>query len=162
MKKMFLLSALAMLAIAPLGNAADQTSDNQAKEKTTAKEVRKEIGDAAEAIKNYSIDKRDEAAKKAKESLDDLDSRISALELKIDKDWDKMGKAAREQARKSMKQLHEQRIKVAEWYGGLQMSTANAWEHTKKGFSEAYEDLKNAWEKAEREYQKDENNKKKN
>lgn len=137
------------LLIAPLSHAAQQEKD-----KTTAGEVRQEAADTAEAIKNYTADKRDEAAKKAKAGLDALDARIKALEASIDKNWEKMSKAAREQARNTQSALHKQRVEAAEWYGGLKNSTAKSWEHMKKGFSDAYKSLKSASEKAEQEYNK--------
>lgn len=162
MKKIATLVLIGLtLSVTPaLSGASGAESGKPAPDKSAAKDARQETGDAAEAIKNYSIEKRDEAAQKAREALDELDARINSLETQIDKDWDKMSKSAREQARKSMKALHRQRIKAAEWYGSLQSSTANAWEHTKKGFSEAYRDLKNAWEKAEREYREKERSQK--
>jgi phage-related minor tail protein len=114
------------------------------------------VTDAAEAIKNYTVDKRDEAARKAKAALDALDVRIHALEARIDRNWEKMDKVSREQARSTLEALQKQRVEVAEWYGGLKNSTADAWEHTKKGFSDAYKSLRNTWEKADREYREDE------
>lgn len=157
MKKHTTLSliAVALLGIAPLSGASQDEASKQQDDKTTAKEVRHEVADAAEAIKNYSADKRDEAAKQAKAALDALDARIEALDARIDKNWDKMDQAAREQARSTLKALRQQRIQVAEWYGGLKDSTTAAWDHMKKGFSDAYKSLRSSWEKAEREYQED-------
>jgi hypothetical protein len=155
MKQYFALSlmSLSLLGIAPPSQAAQHEND-----KTTAKEVRQEVTDAAEAIKGYTADQRDEAAKKAKAALAALDARIDALEARIDKNWDKMDKAARAQARSTLQALRRQRVEAAEWYGQLQSGTAEAWEHTKKGFSDAYRSLQQAWEKAERGYQEDKKN----
>ena len=155
MKKPTILSlmAVALLVGAPLNYAAWHEPPKQETDKPPSRETQQELTDAAEAIKNYTADKREEAAKKAQAALDALDTRIDALEKQIDKDWDKMNKAAREQARSSLKALHEQRVQVAEWYGGLKNSTASAWEDMKKGFSDAYKSLRQTWEKAEREYQ---------
>jgi hypothetical protein len=152
MKKHTTLSLITvmLLGIAPLSHASPDDND-----KTTAKEVRQETVDAAEAIKNYTADKRDEAAVKARAALVALDARIEALEVRIDKNWDKMDKAARDQARSTLKALRKQRVEVAEWYGSLQNSTASAWEHMKKGFTDAYGSLRRAWEKAEREYREE-------
>lgn len=161
MKKRTTLSliAVALLGLAPLSHASPQETSRQENDKTTAKEVRQEVADAAEAIKNYTADKRDEAAKKAKAALDALDARIEAMEGRIDKNWDKMDQAAREQARNALKAMRKQRVQVAEWYGSLKNSTADAWEHMKKGFSEAYGSLRRAWEKAEREYKEEDKKK---
>lgn len=149
------LIAVALLGIATASPASQHEASKPESDKTTSKEVRQEMTDAAEAIKGYTADKRDEAAAKAKASLDALDVRINALEARIDKNWEKMDKAAREQARSTMKELRKQRVAVAEWYGSLKNGTAEAWEHTKKGFSDAYTSLQRAWKKAEGQYRED-------
>lgn len=136
--------------------AADQQQQKREADKSSAGDIRKELSDAAEAIKNYSIEKRDEAARKAKVALEALDSRINTLENDVNKNWDKMDKAAREKSRQTLKALHEQRVIVAEWYGGLKNSSAAAWEDMKKGFSEAYKALQHAWQEAEHEYENEE------
>lgn len=125
-------------------------------DRTTAAEVREEMSDAAEAIGSYAADKRDEAVTQAEAALDVLDARIQALEARIDTKWEKMDQATREQARRTLQTLREQRVEVAEWYGGLKASTAEAWEHMKAGFTNAYRSLGQAWQKAEQEYRDDE------
>ena len=149
------LLTVGLLGIAPPSPASQQEASSHKNDKTTAKEVGQEVADAAEAIRNYTADKREEAARKAKAALDALDARIEAMEAQIDKNWEKMDKAARERARNTLNELRKQRVQVAEWYGGLKNSTANAWEHMKKGFSDAYKSLRQSWEKAEREYAQD-------
>lgn len=129
---------------------ADSSSD-----KTTAKEVKKEMQDLLETLKSYTAEQRDEAAEKTKKALDKLDKRIDALESRIDKNWNTMTKTAREEARANMKALRKQRTQVAEWYGSMKNSSASAWEHMKKGFSDAYKELEEAWEKSEKEFESD-------
>ncbi|MBR0565513.1 hypothetical protein J5J83_05195 [Azoarcus sp. L1K30] len=126
-----------------------------ANDQTTAKEVRHEVIDAADAIKDYTVDKRDEAAAKAKAALDSIDGRIETMQARIEKKWGRMDAAAREKARQSLRALQRERVEVAEWYGGLKNSSAAAWEHTKAGFSKAYRALRTGWEKAEQEYADD-------
>ena len=92
--------------------------------------------DVLQALQGYAADQRDEAVRKTKTALDNLDSRIDALETSIDSNWDRMDKAAREKARANLKALRKQRTELAEWYGSLKSSSADAWEHAKKGFSE--------------------------
>jgi len=147
------LIVLALLSVPPLVLASEHDASNYANDKTTATDVRHEVADTANAIKNYTADKRDEAARKAKAALDALDVRIHVLEARIDENWEKMDKAAREQARSTLDALHKQRVEAAEWYGGLKNSSTKAWGHMKSGFSDAYHALHSSWEKAEREYQ---------
>jgi TolA-binding protein len=121
-------------------------------EKTSMEEVKQEAQDLIQALKNYTADQRDEAVQKTKSALQTLDKRIDALETRIDNNWDNMNKAAREKARANLKALHKQRTKVAELYGSMKSSTVSAWEHMKKGFSDAYSALYDAWEKSEKEF----------
>jgi len=137
---------ITLFGIAPLSHA------ETASEKTSIEEVKQETQDLLAALKSYTAAQRDEAIQKTKSALERLDKRIDALETSIDSNWDNMNKAAREKARANLKALRKQRIKVAEWYGGLKSSSVDAWEHMKKGFSDAYEAFSDAWERAEKEF----------
>lgn len=123
------------------------------KNKTSIKEVKQETQDLIQTLKAYTIEKRDEAVHKTKAALDNLDERIEELEARVDESWSKMDKAAREKARANLKALRKQRTQVAEWYGSLKNSTGDAWEHIKRGFSDAYKALNDAWEKSEKEFE---------
>lgn len=123
------------------------------KGKTSIKEVKQETQDLIQTLKAYTIEKRDEAVYKTKAALDNLDERIEELEARVDESWSKMDKAAREKARANLKALRKQRTQVAEWYGSLKNSTGDAWEHIKRGFSDAYKALNDAWEKSEKEFE---------
>lgn len=129
---------------------AEMSSD-----KTSIQAVRQETQDLIQALKGYSADQRDEAIQKTKSALEKIDKRIDALETRIDNNWDNMNKAAREKVLASLKVLRKQRIKVAEWYGSLKNSSVDAWEHMKKGFSDAYKAFSDAWERAEKEFGSD-------
>ena len=125
-------------------------------DKTSTKEIKQETQELIQALKTYSADQRDEAIQKSKAALDNLDKRIDALESRIDNNWDKMNKTAREKARAGLKSLRQQRVELAEWYGSFKNSSDDAWEQMKKGFSNAYSAINEAWEKAEKEFASDE------
>lgn len=136
--------ALALvLGLAPVAPAAQGSGD-----KTTMEDLKKEMGDAAQALRNFSADQRDEAMRKVKPVLDDLDARIQQLEAQLRETWGQMDEGARKRGADALEALRRQRNTVAEWYGALQHSSADAWEKTKKGFSDAYDTLKGTWEKA--------------
>ena len=145
----FTLLLFAVLGFAPVSHA-ETGSD-----KVTIQDVKQEAQNLLEALKGYGAAQRDEAVQKTKEALAKLDQRIDELETRIDDSWDQMNEAAREQARASLRTLRKQRIELAEWYGSWKDSSADAWEHMKKGFSDAYEGLYDAWEKAEMEFKSD-------
>lgn len=148
-------ATLILLLAAMFGVAPACFGSQTSTEKTTIKEIKQEVADVAEVIKEYSADQRDEAVKKVKDALDDLDARIESIEERIDNEWDQMNQAARQKARATLKDLRKQRNEIAEWYGGLKHSSADAWERMKKGFSDAYTALHAAWEKAKKEFHTD-------
>jgi chromosome segregation ATPase len=125
-----------LVAVSPWSLAAEAPGG-----KTTAKDVSK-------TIKGYTVTQRDEAVKSAKAALDELDASIRRLERKLESDWDKMDEAARRKARAALDALRKQRNEVAEWYGGLKHSSAEAWDEVKNGFSKSYDALTGAFGKA--------------
>jgi len=137
---------IGILGVTPLCYAQPENGN------TSIEDVKKETQDLLQTIGSYTADQKDEAIQKAKESLNKLDKGIDALEARIDKDWDKMNKAARKEARQNLKALRKQRNQVAEWYGSMKTSSADAWDHMKNGFSDAYKALVDAWEKSEKEF----------
>ena len=108
---------------------------------TSAKEVKSEVADTAEAIKAYTIDQRDQAIAKMESILKDFDDRIDKLETKIDGNWDQVTSAACREARITLRELRKQRNEVSEWSGGLKHSSADA-----------YDALADAWNQAEKEF----------
>ncbi|MCJ7499881.1 hypothetical protein MUP29_06455 [bacterium] len=137
---------ISILGITPLCYAETST------DKTSIEEVKQETQDLLQSLDAYTADQKDEAIRITKTALDKLDKRIDTLEAHVDESWDKMDKDARKKARDSLKALRKHRNQVAEWYGSLKSSTENAWEHMKKGFSNAYKALHDAWEKSENDF----------
>ncbi len=134
---------LALFLLSPQVFAADTSADE-----TSAAEVKEEVAESAEAIREYSAEQRDEAVQAAKETLARLDARIEAMQAKLDENWDEMDQAARQRSSDALKALKRQRTEVAEWYGGMKHSSAEAWEDVKKGFVDSYRSLGDAFGKA--------------
>jgi hypothetical protein len=135
------------LVMGSIGYAAQSAPD-----KTTAAEVKEKTAQALQAISNYTADQRDEAVRKAKEALDDLDTRIDRLQSQLSQQWDQMDQSARTKGRETLTALQKQRTTVAEWYGGLKHSSRNAWEDVKAGFLKSYHQLRDAVDKASGEF----------
>ena len=147
----FYWSVLALALLTTFGIGA-MASAGAADDKASMQDVKKEVSEAAEAIKHYSADQRDEAVNKAKAVLDSLDAKIDKLQATIEQKWGKMDQAARGKAQAALDDLKEQRKRLAESYDAMKRSSAGAWEHVKKGFSDSYADLHDAWQKAEKEF----------
>ncbi|MBR9882588.1 MAG: hypothetical protein GYB21_02585 [Oceanospirillales bacterium] len=120
------------------------------KDSASIEEVKRDTQELIKSIGSFTADKKDQAVEEAKDSLNKLDQRIDALQAKIDQNFDDMSDAARQEAREDMKTLRKLRNKTAEWYGSMKTSSADAWDQMKKGFSNAYKDLAEAWEKSEK------------
>ncbi|MFN2353363.1 MAG: hypothetical protein ABR512_02405 [Desulfopila sp.] len=144
--KIYALLLIGVFGVVSLCHAQPENTD------TSIQEVKKETQSLLQTIGSYTADKKDEALQKAKESMNKLDKRIDALEAKIDKQWTSMSEATRKQARENLKTLRKQRNHVAEWYGSMKTSSADAWGRMKKGFTDAYESLADAWAKSEKEF----------
>jgi hypothetical protein len=119
---------------------------------TTAKDVSRKVDETGQAIKEYTVAQRDEAIKKAKAALDDLDVRIGRMERKLDNEWDRMDQVARKKTRATLNTLRRERNEAAEWYGGLKHSSAESWEQVKAGFVKSYEVLKESFTNARKEF----------
>ena len=141
-----LIMVIGILGVVPLCYAQPENTN------ASIEEVKKETQDLLQTIGSYSVGKKDEAVQKAKEALNNLDERIDALEAKVDKNWDKMTETARMHARENLKTIRKLRNQAAEWYGSMETSSTDAWDHLKNGFSKAYKALANAWEKSEKEF----------
>ena len=135
------------LAIGSVSFAAQMSADN-----TTAQDVQEKVAEAAESIKNYSVDQRDVALQKAKAVLDDLDARLEPLESKLNEKWDKMDKSAREKATATLTALRRQRNEIAEWYRGLKHSSSKARENVKEGFLKSCQVLRDTFDEVQNEF----------
>tara|TARA_R110002096_G_scaffold46310_21_gene123580 strand:- start:1695 stop:2114 length:420 start_codon:yes stop_codon:yes gene_type:complete len=135
-----------------MSGLAAQVEAESAGAKTTISDVRSETRELLQALKSYTAEQKDAAMAVTTSTLEKLDQRIDAVESRVDENWNRMDQAARKQARASLKALRQERVQVAEWYGGMRSSSADAWEHMKRGFSNAYQALSDAWEKSEHEF----------
>jgi len=117
-------------------------------DKASIEQVKQETRDLLQSIKSYGAAQRDQAIQEIEIAIIRLDNRIESLQFRIDNEWDQMTAPARQQARESLRALQKQRIELAEWYGNLKGSSAEAWSKIRRGFSKAYSDINKAWEKA--------------
>lgn len=119
---------------------------------TTAKDVGRKLDEAGAAIKDYSVEQRDEAVKSAKIALDDLDARINRLAADMDAKWDKLDASSRKKAFEAMGKLRKERNDAAEWMGALKHSSKEAWGEVKNGFARSYAVLAKSFSKAKEEF----------
>ncbi|MBU0675609.1 MAG: hypothetical protein KJ950_13285 [Proteobacteria bacterium] len=140
--------SMVLLLPGPSPVCSAETTDK----KPSLAEIKRESRELLQAFKAYTAEQRDEALRETKAALDTLDQRIDELEEHIEKNWESMSQTARVEARATLKVLRRQRTQVAEWYGSLKSGSVEAWSQIKKGFSEAYGEFYDAWEKTEKQY----------
>lgn len=145
-------TAFVTAVIAPMILAAASIAGQKTDGGTTTDEVKKEVKEAVQAIKNYSAEQRDQAVKEVKIALENLDARIDRMQNSMEKKWSEMDQASREKYKETLTSLRKERNELSEWYGGMQHSSAEAWEHVKNGFVEGYEAMANAFDQAESEF----------
>lgn len=138
--------------LATFSPAASDEEKNKPEAAPTLEEVKEKMGAAAESISGYTSAQRDQAIAKARQELEKLDGKIAMLEEKIDQEWDQLSAHTRQQWQDTLIQLRKKRIEAAEWYGGIQRGSVDAWEEIKKGYANAYAELDQSWEKAWKEF----------
>ncbi len=121
-------------------------------EQAQREEEQKKNDNAVDAIHNFSVERRAEAIASAKRATEELDQQMERLQAQVDTGWARMDRATRARSQRAMTGLRQHRTAVAEWYGGMQHSSAGAWTEVRTGFVKSYRDLAEALRKARMEF----------
>lgn len=97
-----------------------------------------------EKIKSYAHEGKKEAVAEGKKAIAATDKQIASLKNEIAKSTGE-AKVAHE---KNMKELQAKRKVAQAELGKMEKSAAKTWDATKEGFSNAYKDLQESYEKA--------------
>lgn len=127
-------AAAVLLLSAPLPVAAQ----------TTTTDVGRKMAETGETIKDYAVEKKDEAVAQARKLGNDIDARIKELETRAAK----QAGEAKAKSQEMIKDLKAKRATVSAKLNDLSRATKASWEDTKKGFVDAYRDLATAYDKA--------------
>ncbi|AXS40893.1 hypothetical protein [Breoghania sp. L-A4] len=136
----------ALLLSASLGATVLPATAADGKDPVSSEQMRKEISEAVTAIKEYSLERRDQALAETRAALDKLDSQIEQKAEALRNKWGEMSTTARQAAAESLQELRDRRNRLGEWYGALRYGADSAWDDIKRGFSDAYADLEAAWD----------------
>jgi hypothetical protein len=117
---------------------------------TTTKDVGQKMADTGEAIKDYTLEKKNEAIAHAKKLGRDIDAKIKALDAHASK----QAGEAKAKSKEMIKDLKAKRAKVAAKLNDLSKATKASWDDTKKAFSDAWQDLAVSYDKAVAEIKK--------
>ena len=117
---------------------------------TTSKDVSQKASETGEAIKDYTIEKKNEAVAQAKKLTADLDAKIKDLEAEASKQTGE----AKVKAQAQLRDLKAKRAAASRKASDLGKATKASWDRAKEGFADAYRDLATAYEKAAAEFKK--------
>lgn len=95
-------------------------------------------------VKSFTVETKDAALDSGKQLVRETDTKIKELEGKADKSSGD-AKAAYE---RSIKDLKEKREAAAVKLDEMGKASGSAWDATKQGFSDAYKDLQQSYDKA--------------
>lgn len=140
--------ARALALVAALGVGLSGTLPAAAQ--TSAKDVGQKAGETGEAIRDYTIEKKDEAVAQAKKITADLDAKIKELKAEAARQTGE----AKTKAQARIKDLEARRVKASRKANDLGRATKASWDRAKEGFADAYRDLATAYDKAAAEFKK--------
>lgn len=83
-------------------------------EQEKREQVKQESAEAMAAIRSYSIERRDEAVARARQSAEEIDRSIERLQMQMDQRWESMSKAARTSSQQTMANLRQRRNNLAD------------------------------------------------
>ncbi len=138
--------ALALVAALAVGLSGTLPAAAQ----TSAKDVGQKAGETGEAIRDYTIEKKDEAVAQAKKITADLDAKIKELKAEAARQTGE----AKTKAQARIKDLEAKRVKASRKANDLGRATKASWDRAKEGFADAYRDLATAYDKAAAEFKK--------
>ncbi len=112
---------------------------------TTSQEVRNEVGDAMDALRDYSAEQREEALATLDDALETIDAEIARREEFLRKGWADMSDTTRAAAAEALANMRTARNDLGELYGQLQAGADDAWDDMTAEVTAAWENLRDAW-----------------
>jgi hypothetical protein len=111
---------------------------------STASSVGAKAGETWEAVKDYTVEKKDDAVAFGRKVVAETDTKIKELEARAAESTGEV-KAAHE---RNLKELRAKREQAAAKLDDMGKATAGAWEATKQGVGNAFRELGHAYDKA--------------
>lgn len=101
-------------------------------------------GEAWDQVKAYSVEKKKEAVVFGRKLVRDADSSIKTLEAEVSKTKGDVKSAHQD----NLKELKLKRAQAAAKLGEMGKASGAAWDATKHGFADAYQDLQHTYRRA--------------
>jgi len=100
-----------------------------------------------DTIKNYSVEKKNEAVTASKKLVNDFDVKIKDLEKQVSKDTSAAGADAKRQM-KELTDLKAARAETSKKLDEMSKASAESWAGAQKAFTDSYKDLQKAYDAA--------------
>ena len=117
---------------------------------TSGKDAATKTEEAAEAIRGYTIEKKNEAVAHGKKLLRDIDGKLKEMNAQTAKATGEVKVAAQQQ----MTELKAKRQDVAAKLDEMGKASAASWDSVKDGVADAFKDLHGAYDKAVAQFKK--------
>ena len=150
MTRLFSAAALPLLivfAVACGDPASDTGSDEGADAEISAEKVKKEVREAAAAVRIYSFEQKDEFAEWSKKRIERLDDRLAEFR-KQGKD---LAGEAKQEWQSTLADLEKRRKELDAQLESTLDSSAEGWSELQSGFAQAQKDLAKAIRQAGKE-----------
>ena len=134
LRRLIVAATVTLLAVASLPISAP----------TQSKDVAQKASETVEAIKSYTIEKKDEALAYAKKLGADVDAKIKELEAQAARQTGE----AKAKSQALIKDLKAKRAQASQKASELSRATRASWDKAKNAFADAYREVVAAYERA--------------
>ena len=111
----------------------------------TLADVRAELGDAMDTVRNFTAEERETAVEEARDALDRADAETDRLEASLRDRWADMSEDMREAAAESLRDLRHARLDLAERLGRMEQASDDGWDDVRDAFGDAWSRFSEAW-----------------
>lgn len=144
--------AAIFLAIFVASAVAQDQSETKPPPATKQEQMKKEVDEAVESIRAYSIEQRNVALRSAQKAQNQIDRGIGELQRNINARRGKMAASVQHRADATMTDLRKRRKDLSSWYDRMHHDSEQAWSDVKNGFVDSYHGVSEALRKARAEF----------
>jgi len=110
---------------------------------TTTQDVTKKAGEAWEAMKDYTVDRKNDAVAYGKKLMSDFDGKYKELEKKAAGTTGE----AKAKSEQQLKALKDKRAQAAKKLDELGKASGQTWDKVRRDFTDAYRELQEQYDK---------------
>ena len=140
------------LAICAASAVSQDQSATKSAPTTKQEQMNKDVDEAVESIRAYSIEQRNVALGNAQRAQSEIDRGIGDMQRNINVHRGRMTASVRHQADATMADIRKRREDLSSWYGRMHHDSGQAWGDVKNGFVDSYHGISEALRKARVEF----------